>query len=286
MNKVIDIIWPKPRVQSYPGNKLQLKTHYELEKRLAQKIINADENSRAEVTRGAYDELYQTITWHPGIGVSKEERYIRAQKKFDMYRFFLPSSGKILELGCGSGELCEVFYNNGYEHIVGIDASISKIKMQHNIKILQRDITNIDKIFDETFDVVISYQVFEHLYPDDVPKIFSKVFKLLNKGGIFCFDTPSSVGFPRDISKFFDRIPKGFHLKEWKHREIYDELKKAGFKGIYTPIIYPFYSSNLALPCKFKCIMEDVIEKIPSLIIQEYLGMLTNIEEIRIIAKK
>lgn len=279
------MIWPKPRIQSYPGNKEQLKIHYELEKKLAQKIINSDENSRSEVTREAYDELYQKITWHPGIGISKEERYIRAQKNFNKYIPFLPKSGKVLELGCGSGELCEVFYNNGYK-VVGMDVSAVKKQMQSNIKILQGDLRNIDKMFNGNFDVIISCQVIEHLHPDDVPKIFSKVFKLLNNGGIFAFDTPSSVGFPRDISKFFDKTPKGFHLREWKHQELYDELKKVGFKEIYTPIIYPFFPPKLSLPGKFKCTLENMIEKIPFLIIQEFLAKVTNVAEIRVIAIK
>jgi SAM-dependent methyltransferase len=86
----------------------------------------------------------------------------------------------------------------------------------------------------ESVDLVFSYQMLEHLHPEDMPHHLETVYRMLKPGGRYVFSTPHRYSGPHDISAHFSDYPLGFHLKEWIYREMGQELGAAGFVNWHT----------------------------------------------------
>lgn len=102
------------------------------------------------------------------------------------------SSGKLLDLACGTGTLSKLLSDKGYE-VTGIDLSDEMLSLADNkcagkVKFLKGDISNFS--LDEKFDFCLcSLDSINHLNDyDDVKSCFSSVYQCLNSGGIFVFD--------------------------------------------------------------------------------------------------
>ena len=80
----------------------------------------------------------------------------------------------------------------------------------------------------ESVDLAFSYQLLEHIHPEDAVLHLETVARLLRPGGRYVFSTP------HDISRHFSDEPLGFHLKEWTYREMGDLLSRTGFSNWYT----------------------------------------------------
>jgi hypothetical protein len=105
----------------------------------------------------------------------------------------------------------------------------------------------------------------EHLHPDDASEQLQNVWKALTPGGIYICVTPNRLNGPHDISKHFDAVATGFHLKEYTTSELSDLFKTVGFsrvrayvgaRGFYISfpirIIRLFESSLDALSCSIR----------------------------------
>ncbi|MDZ7798490.1 MAG: class I SAM-dependent methyltransferase [Patescibacteria group bacterium] len=107
----------------------------------------------------------------------------------------LKKRGKILDLGCGTGNLIKQLaqYNN-YE-IIGIDFSEIMIKKAEkklikfpNTKLINIDIENFDKIFTEEFDLIV---INNTLYTTEKPQfILDSISRFLKNDGFFLISEP------------------------------------------------------------------------------------------------
>ena len=80
----------------------QLEIHYRLEQELAQRIMSAPTEDRAAVTLAAYDELFETITWHDSHLKTSKRREQLAETYAPFYRV-IGEDQNLLEIGCGNG---------------------------------------------------------------------------------------------------------------------------------------------------------------------------------------
>jgi SAM-dependent methyltransferase len=123
---------------------------------------------------------------------------------------------------------------------VGIDVSKETLVQQAddppNLELKIMDAVELD-FPASSFDVAFSSQLIEHLHPDDVGLHLSAVYRVLREKGVYAFDTPNRLNGPHDVSKYFDEVATGFHLKEWTYRELACELKQAGFRQAQTMIL-------------------------------------------------
>lgn len=113
---------------------------------------------------------------------------------------------KILDLGCGSGNLIKTLKN--YGDVYGVDSSVEMLALAKN-KEPDTHYFNIDlleiKNIGEKFDLIISaFDVFNYL--DDiceVKKAFQEVYNCLNSNGKFIFDMHT----PKKIKYFLNNQP-------------------------------------------------------------------------------
>lgn len=127
----------------------------------------------------------------------------------------IPYNSKILEAGCGTGQLCNYLANNNRE-IVGIDLSENSLQLANkfafdnkiqNVYFFRMNI--LENFFKkEYFDVIISNGVLHHTA---VPyKSFCELTKLLKKDGIIVIGLYHKYG--RLITYFKQFVFKIFHL--------------------------------------------------------------------------
>ena len=120
--------------------------------------------------------------------------------------------GKVLEVGCATGEFCHTLHNRGLD-VTGIDISESAIlEAQSRYKTISFYIGTIDDVDSKIkYDAIFAFEVIEHLTNPD--GFFGKASELLKENGFLCITTPSfecaeSVGFDNWIgfSKSYEHL--------------------------------------------------------------------------------
>ncbi len=146
---------------------------------------------------------------------------------------------KILDVGCGGGIICEPLARLGAK-VTGIDFAPNNIKAaklhskKNKLKIdyIYKDIEKSK--FDEKFDVILMFEVLEHL--DNWKKIIKKIKQNLNKNGTVIISTInrnliSNLFAIKIAENFLNWIPKGTHdyNKLIKPEELKKTLSKENF---------------------------------------------------------
>jgi len=138
-------------------------------------------------------ELYDQ-TWRKGLEAGKEERgNLKTNLEFLAETNLLKPGNKILEIGCGIGSVVAELTTQGYD-VTGTDISRQAIsyglKKYGNIKL---DVQTAEELQfeNETFDIVLSFDLFEHIARID--RHVSEVFRVLGPGGYYLFQTPNKL---------------------------------------------------------------------------------------------
>lgn len=107
-----------------------------------------------------------------------------------MFKYIHKYSGKLLDIGCGSGEITQKLSKDF--KVIGIDFSpyaIQKTKSK-GIKAICCDVDKKGLPFqDNTFDIVWAGDIIEHLY--DPINLFKEVKRVLKPKGLYIFTTPN-----------------------------------------------------------------------------------------------
>jgi SAM-dependent methyltransferase len=100
---------------------------------------------------------------------------------------------KVLDIGCGSGELAYVLANKA-STVIGADHSDDWIKRcnskykKNNLQFIKSDATNLSELEDCSFDIIIMNMVILDIDElSKVQKVFGEINRLLKKGGDFIF---------------------------------------------------------------------------------------------------
>lgn len=111
----------------------------------------------------------------------------------------------VLDIGCGYG-WCELnFIKRGVKQIYGTEISESDLQpiraglKSQKLKIMVADATQL--LFKNNyFDVVVCWEVLEHIPPGTESKMFSEISRVLKPGGLLFLSTPND----HLVSKIFD----------------------------------------------------------------------------------
>ncbi|MCX6762602.1 MAG: class I SAM-dependent methyltransferase [Candidatus Moranbacteria bacterium] len=162
----------------------------------------------------------------------------RVDKIINLCKKFGVKTGSILEVGAGHGTFCqEMMSRKIFEEVIAVEpvASQAKTCESKGIRTINSTIEKIKFNKKDLFDVVVNFEVMEHLFS---PKGFiSNCQKFFKKGGLFIFTLPNGKGF--DIStlgKLSDSVDHE-HLNYFNPKSIELLLNKCGFKvvDISTP---------------------------------------------------
>lgn len=140
---------------------------------------------------------------------------------------------KILEAGCGLGEVVKYLHDAGYENTYGIEINSDVVAFLNQrypeLKITHGDILQMpySKNF---FDVILSYGVIEH-FPEGPSRPLQAMFNVLKPGGIAVITVPSfnlirklkfSFRFLYDGIRFLD-LRKNNSLRRFCGKKLYPD---------------------------------------------------------------
>ena len=265
----------------------QLKTHYELEVKLADQLRNASKSERRELYSAVYDELFRKISYHPQLirKALPEERERKVKRTAEILKKYLGPDSIFMEIGPGdcklSFEMCKYA-----EKVYAVDVSeevTNYCQVPDNFELILSDGSSID-IPSESIDLAYSNQLMEHLHPDDALVQLRGIFRSLSIGGVYYCVTPHRFGGPSDVSRFFDKEAKGFHLKEYTLAEIHNIFRESGFRSLR--LVRAVGGRTVNMPIQPSIAMESLVSVFPGKIRRAMYRKLQKIMSIRVLAMK
>ncbi len=130
-------------------------------------------------TRATYEDIYTTAYergYHRDPMTTVSGALIPLIRYTPGIRF-----DSVLDVGCSRGMVVKGFADEG-KHSVGVDVSKLAVEYcrQQRLDVVQASVTDLP-YNDNSFDMVITTDVLEHLYPEDVDKAVSEIVRVTGK---------------------------------------------------------------------------------------------------------
>ena len=241
----------------------QLREQYEIEKELGDRLRHARRDERAALYSQVYDELFRRVPKHPQLtdqDTATHDRKLQALLR--LLRPYLTPETVFLEMGagdCALPRLVAPLVRRAY----GLEVSeelIKKLPKSDQFEVLISKNCDVP-LPDHSVDLAFSYQVIEHIHPDDVVEQLKQIYRVLKPGGCYYCITPNRLYGPNDISRGFDREATGLHLKEYSNTDLLQVFHSAGFRE--TWIERRIKGHHVAVPVLPVCLMEGALERLP-----------------------
>jgi 2-polyprenyl-3-methyl-5-hydroxy-6-metoxy-1,4-benzoquinol methylase len=103
-----------------------------------------------------------------------------------LLRFAPDKAARILDIGCGAGEIIEFFLQNGYKNVWGVDVSETEIHLAQQRVGDRALLADANKFLGETdapFDLVIMNAVIEHFPLEDAHRVLDSIGRHLTANG-------------------------------------------------------------------------------------------------------
>lgn len=210
----------------------RLRAHYELERELAGRLLNASRDDRSRVYGEVYGELFARLADHPQHTAARHDGSDRIEEEARRVAPWLGRAKTFLEIGCGDAALAF----RVAPHVrtsFGLDVTEALVPQQRpqNFRFLRTEGVKAP-LATASVDVAYSNQLMEHLHPDDAAAQLREIARVLVPGGVYYCSTPSRASGPHDISRYFDYEARGFHLKEYDYGQLRALFRSAGFRKV------------------------------------------------------
>lgn len=156
--------------------------------------IHSKEDPDLNTYYADYPFKNHTLDYHTRIGYRNRLRMLKKQG-------FRPEH-RLLDFGCGKGLFLSFLCAHGYPNVFGFDSFVDQYA---DPSILQ-----------EHFDVIVSYDVIEHV--DDPREFLEALVTALRKGGLLVLGTPNA-----DHLKLSNKKHQPVELSQPYHRHIFSE---------------------------------------------------------------
>jgi glycosyltransferase involved in cell wall biosynthesis/SAM-dependent methyltransferase len=211
--------------------------HYKIERELADRLRQSSQSERQDLYQVVYSELFARLPDHPQNTASRDAHGQRVAQQVRYLTPWLNANSTYVEIGCGDAAL-NFALAPLVKRSVGVDVTaklIEQAKAPANFEFVHSDGSRIP-MPDGSVDVVYSNQVMEHIHTEDVAAQLAETARILRPGGLFFCATPSRAIGPTDVSKYFDDVPTGFHMKEYDFSEMRSLFRQAGFESVQFAI--------------------------------------------------
>ncbi|RQO95584.1 hypothetical protein POPTR_009G055600v4 [Populus trichocarpa] len=158
-----------------------------------------------------YRDVSSCNTYNYGDALYWDARYVQEAESFDWYqhysslrpfvRRYIPTSSRVLMVGCGNARMSEDMVEDGYENITNIDISSVAIDIMrrkyehvHQLNYMEMDARDMSFFPDKSFDAVVDKGTLDSLMcGSDAPissvRMLGEVSRLLKPGGIYMLIT-------------------------------------------------------------------------------------------------
>lgn len=101
-----------------------------------------------------------------------------------------PKQSKVLEIGFGNGSFLTYALNNGWD-ICGTEANNNLVDLARNLGFNVTSADDLSHFSSNTFDLIVAFDVLEHIPQDFIPEFFKETKRLLKDGGFFIARFPN-----------------------------------------------------------------------------------------------
>jgi len=138
---------------------------------------------------------------------------------------------RILDIGCGCGQLLYVLKKNGYNNLLGIDLGQEQVEKTRSLGIEAERISDLEEFFREQkalWDVMILWGVVEHFPKDKMLKYLDVIRNGLSNGGLAIIVTCNMSILSGPFQRYID-FTHEFGFTELSLRQV---LRVSGFSTI------------------------------------------------------
>jgi len=158
-----------------------------------EKLIRNIVGSRLVYYRADADSLYWDDYWQKRLNHHWYARYDRGNLLYfeDVFLKYLPLTGRILEAGCGLGQMVMALRYRGYdcEGVEWADRTVEAVRQIYpELPIRSGDVTHLN-VPDACYDAIISLGVVEHRYEGPEPYL-QEAQRILNPDGVLLISVP------------------------------------------------------------------------------------------------
>ena len=203
-------------------------------------------------------EYYEPLEQMMAVRHQYMSKILRDHTDQDIYNFF--QNKQVLDLGCGTGEFLNNYFEMGAQ-CTGIDIEKNfKLKNKRNFNLYNLDANTFLKNCKKKFDIIFLFEFLEHLEEGDKHKLFESLIKILNKNALIFVSTLNknllskylAIDIAENILKL---LPKKTHeydlfLSPTQLQNISQKYKLSllNIEGLlYNPIIKSFKLSKVYL---------------------------------------
>lgn len=138
---------------------------------------------------------------------------------------------KILDLGCGTGNLLEVFYRNRYkpERYLGIDirkqtvkSNKEKYKKLDFADFIEADVTKETFAAVDNWDFIVSFELLEHIQKNRAEKLLNTIWRLCSSNTVVLLSTPI---YDPMVGAANNHIIDG-KVNEWEYEELKNKIEE------------------------------------------------------------
>jgi len=289
----VEVILQKRSVIMSKNSTSSKAAQFQLERILRNKILLSSKQDRAAIIDQAYQDLFEEFPDHTRLTRTAIDAVHKGEMKARLIIPLLKRDNKILEIGCGTGEVIAALTERGYR-CTGVEVSQDMLTLcqKRGLAVIRGTADHVDYP-DGSFDVVFSQEVLEHLHPDDVLGHFAEAFRMLRPNGILAVETPNRRTGPQDVSRGFTRVAEGLHLKEWTVRELIHLFEEAGFvkvRGLLAPQFVARRSETIhrltRVPATIKYLQDLLLVFVPALRLRTIVGKILGLDDIFLFAQK
>jgi ubiquinone/menaquinone biosynthesis C-methylase UbiE len=163
-----------------------------------------------------------------------ERSIFNNEKELDYFIELLPKSGKILDVGCGSGYGARYLVEKGYS-VIGVDISEKMLEIaKKNVpeaEFIEADMTKLT-FPDNSFDGIVSLYAIFHVSREKHKTLFQDLHRMLKKKGILFFCTNYNESEETD-----DYLGAEIFWSSYSSEKTIKLVKQAGFEIIYDELL-------------------------------------------------
>ena len=132
-------------------------------------------------------EYYEPLEQMMAVRHQYMSKILRDHTDQNIYNFF--QNKQVLDLGCGTGEFLNNYFEMGAQ-CTGIDIEKNfKLKNKKNFNLYNLDANTFLKNCKKKFDIIFLFEFLEHLEEGDKHKLFESLIKILNKNAFIFVST-------------------------------------------------------------------------------------------------
>lgn len=149
----------------------------------------------------------------------------------------------ILDLGCGQGQVLYHLHKSGYVNVTGVDQSssqldIAKKHLPDSVHLHLEDAETFLTSKSGQYDVIILFDVIEHITKERIPGFLEAIVGALTDGGVMVVRTPNMAS-PLGVYSLHINFTHEIGFTESSLRQL---LQAAGFEEI---VFHPFRWKSL-----------------------------------------